>query len=284
MELRRKRLANAERVTELVDSAFASRYHDLATMLRLSSAAVALAEEKRQELPADLVVAAWTQYGNALRIAGRYQEAERALERAAELPASDLSTRTHLLEVKASLHRNTDRFESAAQFLTVAIDAHKSIGDSHSEARTWNLLGIVYLDMKNRSRALRAFQTALDLLGPDAPLDIIASTGHNLLETLIADGRLSAAASALMILEPFYRRLTSTRLSAKVEGLRARLCRELQQLPAAQLAYERAYALLLTEPRFPELPELPDLLKEMAELEAAMSKSPVSSEPETGGE
>jgi tetratricopeptide (TPR) repeat protein len=272
MELRRKRLANAERVKELVDSAFASRYHDLATMLKFSSTAVALAEEKSHELPSDLVVAAWTQYGNALRIAGRYDEAERALERAAALPAADLSTKTHLLEVKASLHRNTDKFESAAQFLTAAIDAHRSIGDSHSEARTWNLLGIVYLDMKDRSRALRAFQTALDLVGPDAPLDLIASTGHNLLETLIADGRLSAASSALMLLEPFYRRLTSTRLSAKVEGLRARLCRELRQFPAAQLAYERAYALLLTEPRFPELPELPDLLKEMADLEATMNE------------
>jgi hypothetical protein len=68
------------------------------------------------------------------------------------------------------------------------------------------------------------------------------------------------------------------RLAAKVEWMRARLCRELQQLHAARLAYERAYALLITEPRSPELS---NLLKEMAELEAAMSKSPVSSETET---
>ncbi len=270
MEPRRNRLANAEKVRELLDSAFASRYHDLATTLKLSSIAVALAEEGEHELPTDLRVAAWTQYGNALRIAGRHREAERALERAAALPNSDPSTRANLLEIKASLHRNTGKLESAAQLLAMAIDEHKSVSDSLGQARAWNLLGVVYLDLRERSRALRAFRTALDLLGPDAPIDALAMTGHNLLETLIADGRLSAAESALALLEPFYRRITSARLSAKAEWLRARLHRELRQFPAAQIAFERAYALLITEPRSPELPTL---LKEMAELEAAMSSS-----------
>jgi tetratricopeptide (TPR) repeat protein len=271
MEQQRKRLASAERVKELVDSAFASRYHDMATMLQFSSAAVALAEEKSAELPADLVVAAWTQYGNALRIAGRDQDSERALDRAAALPASDPSTRANLLEVKASLHRNTGRYESAVQFLTASIDEHRAMGDSLGEARALNLLGIVYRDMEDRAQALRTFQTALDLLGPDAPVDAVAMTGHNLMETLIAAGRLAAATSALALLEPFYRRITSARLSAKAEWIRARLCRELQQFPAAQLAYERAYALLLTEPRFTDLPELPDLVQEMADLKTAMT-------------
>src|ERR1043165_6327864 len=99
---RRRRLASAERVRELLDLAFASRFHDQATMLKLASTAVALAEEKSHVLPPDLLVAAWTLYGNALRIAGRYQEAERALERAAKLPASDPPTRTNLLEIRAS--------------------------------------------------------------------------------------------------------------------------------------------------------------------------------------
>lgn len=273
MGLQRKRLANAERVKELVDSAFASRYHDLATTLRLSSAAVALAEETSQELPPDLMVAAWTQYGNALRIAGRYPEAERALNRAAELPATDPSTKANLLEVRASLHRNLDRYESAAQFLTAAIDEHRATGDPLGEARTLNLLGIVYRDAADHPSAFRAFKAALELLGPDSPVDAVAMTGHNLMETLIDDGRLSAASSALALLEPFYRRITSARLSAKAEWIRARLCRALEQFHAAQLAYERAYDLLRAESRFPDLPELPDLLQEMAELEALMGNT-----------
>ena len=270
MELRRKGVANAERVRELVDSAFATRYHDLEGTLTTASMAVVLAEENRCELPADLIVAAWTEYGNALRIAGRYEESERALERAAAEPTSDLHTRTHLLEVTATLHRVTGRFESAAHLLLSAIEAQRSDGNSDGEARHYNHLGIVYLDSGDRSRALRAFQTSLDLLGPDAPVDALAITGHNLLETLIADGRLSAAAAALALLEPFYRGFTSARISAKAEWLRARLCRELRHFSAAQLAFERAYALLITEPR---APELPTLLKEMAELEATMSSS-----------
>ncbi len=51
MPLRRKRLTPAERLRKLVDSARTSRNRDLPTMLRLSSAAVALAEEKIAELP-----------------------------------------------------------------------------------------------------------------------------------------------------------------------------------------------------------------------------------------
>ena len=202
MRLQRNRLAAAAKVRELVDSAFASRYHDVTAMLQLSSMAVALAEERRDELPIDLVVAAWTQYGNALRIAGRYEEAERALEQAAALPAADPTTRTHILEIKASLYRNTGRLESAAQFLTVAIDAHRSIGDSHAEARTWDLLGIVCVELGEHPRALRAFQTALDLLGPNAPFDVVASTGHNLVKALTLDGRLSAAPPAAGLRAP----------------------------------------------------------------------------------
>jgi len=263
MNLHHKPVANAVRVREMVDAAFAARYQNLSEMLRISSRAVALAEEKSDELPPDLVVAAWTQYGNALRIAGDYEKAEKALERATALPVSDLPTKIHLLEVTASLHRNTDRFESAADFLTVAIDAYKSLGDPIGEARTHNLLGLVCLDWGDRPRALRAYQTALDLLGPDAPTDIVAATGHNLVETLIEDGRLGAAAAALALLEPFFRRFPTEALIAKTEWLRARLCRELKQFTAARFAFERAYALLRTEPR---CRELADLIKEMSEL------------------
>ncbi len=259
------RIANAQTVRELVDSAVAARYQDLTTLLSLSSAAVALAEEKSDELPADLVVAAWTQYGNALRIAGRYQEAERALDRAAAQPAFDPPTRIELLEVRACLHRNTGRFESAARFLTTAIEAQRSSGCAHDEARTYNLLGIVYLDAGDRPQALRAFRTALRLVGPNTPLDLVVSAGHNLFETLIATGRFLAASAALVSLEPYYGRITSARLSGKAEWMRARLCRGLRQVPAAELAYERAYALLSTEAR---AGELADLVKEMTSLPA----------------
>lgn len=263
MVRRYKRVASAAAVRELIDSAFATRYHDLEATLKSASMAVVLAEEKRAQLSTDLIVAAWTEYGNALRIAGRYQDADRALERAAAEPVSDPATKIHLLEVTASLHRVTSRFESAVGLLNSAIEVQKSIGDSNAEARHYNHLGIVYLDQGDRRRALLAFETALNLLAPDAPLDVVASTGHNLVETLIADDRLSAAASALVLLEPFYRSLTSARLAAKTEWMRARMFRKLQHLAAARRAYDRAYTLLSTEPRSPELAEL---AKEMADL------------------
>lgn len=263
MVLRHRRVATSERVRQLIDSAFATRYHEVDKMLELSSTAVALAEERHGELSDDLMASAWTQYGNALRIAGRYPEAERALDRAATFPASDLSTKIHLFEVTSSLYRSTGRLDSATRLLRSAIEAYRSSGDTAGEARTQNLLGIVYLDKGELRKALRAYQAALDLLEPNSPLEFFASTSHNLLEGLIADGRLGAAASVITLLEPLQGQLTSARLSAKAMWMRARLCRELKHFDAARIAYQRAFDLLSTEPRSPELAEL---AQEMADL------------------
>ena len=250
---------DAQTVRALVVSAFEARYHKLTELLSLASTAVAVAEEKADVLPVDLVTAAWMHYGNALRIAGQYQEAERALERAAARPASDLQTRVELLEVRAALHRNTGRLDSAARFLVSALKAQTSV--SPSIVRTCNLLGLVALEAGDRPEALRFFNTALQLVVPDTPFDVVASTGHNLAEALIAEGRYGAASAALMFVEPYYLRLTSARLMAKAEWMRARLWGALHQVPAARWAYERAHAHLSTEPRSHELP---DLVNEMA--------------------
>lgn len=267
MELWRNPLANAERVRQLIDSAFAKRYDDIPAMLRFASAAVVLAEEKIQELPADLVVAAWTQYGNALRVAGQFQEAERALQRAATLPASDAPTRSHVLEVTANLYRSMGRFLEAEHLLTSALDVQRAIGGTDGEGRIYNLLGINYFDSGQPARAVCSYQSALDRYTTATPSEAVTMTGHNLVEALIASGRLASAATLMTILEPSYRRITSGRLAAKVEWARARLLRELRQPSAALLAFERAYEILIKEPRAPELAEL---MKEMARLKAIL--------------
>ena len=188
-------------------------------------------------------MSAWTQHGNALRLTGRYAEAESLLARAAALPVSDLPTSIHLLEVRSSLDRNTGRYESAERFLADALAAHESLADPVGLARIYNLLGLAYSESGDRSRALRAFQTAFSFLGQGAPLDILATTGHNLFHTFVAAGRLDAAEAALASLEPFYSRLTSPRLAAKAAWMRARLFRRLRRLLAARRAYDRAYEL-----------------------------------------
>ena len=252
-----------EEIKNLVDASFACRYADLATMLGHSTAAVALVEVVQDELPAELVVAAWTQHGNALRLTGRYAGAESLLARAAALPVSDLPTRLHLLEVRSSLARNTGRYESAKRFLADALAAHESLADPVGLARIHNLLGLAHAESGDRSQALRAFQTAFSFLGPGAPLEILTTTGHNLFHTFVAAGRLDAAEAALASLEPFYSQLTSTRLAAKAAWMRARLSRRLRRLLAARRAYDRAYELLRTAQPSPELAQL---VQEMADV------------------
>lgn len=263
MSFPRKKVARVEQVRALVDLAFANRYENEATMLKLSSRAVALAEEWREEMPANLMVAAWTQYGNALRISGRFSESERALERAASFPATDPATRIHCLEVTSSLYRSTKRFESAVRLLTSAIEAYRSLGDADGESRAFNLLGIVHFDRGDLPKALHAYRNSLALLGPNTTVEFIASVTINMVESLIANDRLTAAALALKRLDPFFSTLTSSRLRAKAEWKRAQLFRKRKEFDAARHSYAQAWELLSTVPR---LPELPDLAREMAEL------------------
>lgn len=257
------RVAIADSVRELIDLAFATRYHDLEATLKAASQAVVLAEENRHVLSSDLNVAAWTEYGNALRIAGRYADAEKALLQAESLPLSDVRTRIHLLEVRASLERQQFRFQCAESYLATALAEQQALRDPDGEARLRNLLGIIYTDWGKLPRAILSFQDAMALFSPTTPLDVAVSTGHNLFEALIAANRLEDASATLLMLEPYYRQLNSPRITAKSEWMRARLCRALDQIPAARLAYESAYKLLSTEPRSPELVEL---AAEMADL------------------
>jgi tetratricopeptide (TPR) repeat protein len=251
------RSGDAQAVRELVESAFNSRYDNLTNLLSISSAAVAAVEEKGHTLPPDLVVAAWTMHGNALRMTGQYEEAQRALEQAAELlPLADRQRRIEYLEVQASLHRNTGKLESAARLVGAVIEAEIPLRCSPFAVRACNLMGLVMLDAGGRSQALRWFQLALNFVVPETPVDLVASAGHNMVETLLAEGRFEEASTAMLTLEPLYKRFKSARLTAKAEWLRARMCRAVDQPAAARLAYERAHEALRTEPRSPELLDL----------------------------
>lgn len=254
---------DAQTARALVHSVFEARYHDLTRLLSLAGAAVAFVEERPGVLPAEVVASAWLQSGNALRIIGQHEAAEQALERAGELPVADLQTQVELLEVRAALHRAAGRLEEAVQSLTAALALQRPLGGGPLQSRTYNLLGLVWLESEERPRALDCFRTALERVEPSTPYDLAASAGHNLIETLLAEGQLATASAAMVSLGPLYERVRSSRLSGKAEWMRARLCYALRQIPAARLAYERAYEFLCRDPRAPELPVL---TAEMAEI------------------
>lgn len=255
--------AAAEEINHWVAASFAARYHDLASTLQQSRQAVDLVESSREQMPAGLAAAAWTQYGNALRLTGRYDEAETALAKAGELPHIP-TTAAQLLSVKASLYRNSGRLECAAECLTAAIRKHKSLIDPAGEARLHNLLGVIYEESGKLPQAFLSFRNAMALFRPGMPPDVVVATGHNLLGTMIAANRLEDAAAAAILLEPNYRHLSSPRIKAKEEWMRARLCRAMNRIPAARLAYDRACEILSAEQ--PVSPELAALTAERASL------------------
>src|ERR1043165_4479861 len=197
-------------IKNLVDASFAARYDDLTASLDASRSAVALAEENLEEVPADLVAAAWTQYGTALRLTGRFAEAGEALARAGERCLSDQPTPTsaHLRSVQASLHLNTGSVASAVDCLLAAIADLQALGDPSGEARLHALLGVVYKDWGKFPEGFQSYQNAMARVAPATPLHVVVAASHNLFAALIEAGRLEDAAAALAVLEPHYRRLT----------------------------------------------------------------------------
>src|SRR6185295_20160773 len=83
---------------------------------------------------ADFQSRAWTELGNAYRIAGNLQAAETAIGRAAELhgkgTADELSG-ARLFNVQAALYGDQRRFPAALAALDVVRAVYSKLGDTH---------------------------------------------------------------------------------------------------------------------------------------------------------
>jgi tetratricopeptide (TPR) repeat protein len=213
--------------------------------MQAASAAVLLAEQN-PAIPADLCVAAWTQFGNALRFAGRSRQAEAALKKAFSYltPESDLRTRANLLEICASLYRVQGRFEESEEYLVQAIEIHKQLGDSQAEARDLILIGISCYDASLFARAASTYQRALNLLDEQSDSLLYVSACHGLIDTLWAGGRSQAAATAMTIAEPVFETVTEGHLVGKITWLKARIYLAIGDEARAAEAYLEAKQLL----------------------------------------
>ncbi len=212
--------------------------------MQTASAAVLLAE--KPGTPGDLRAAAWTQYGNALRFSGKFREAEAALEKAFRLltPESDLKTRTNLLEITASLHRECGRLAEAEKCLAEAIEIQQRLGIREEEACDLVLCGICCKDAKHFARALSCHERALQLLDEDSNPILYVSACHGLIDTLTAAGRAEAAAKAFALVQPIYRSVSDVQLVGRIAWQRGRICLALGDKAEAVKAYSEAKSLL----------------------------------------
>ncbi len=149
---------------------------------------------------ADLLSRASASYGNSCRIAGDLDEAQEALDQAAELltqGTGDLADRARIYEFKASLEAARGNYDSALAALDAAYALHIERDDVHMAGRDLITKGL-YLGHTGRSRdAFRLTQRGLGMVDETREPGLVLSAIHNQLWFLVESGRLREARSLL---------------------------------------------------------------------------------------
>jgi tetratricopeptide (TPR) repeat protein len=149
---------------------------------------------------ADLLSRASAGYGNACRIAGDLDEAQQALDRAAELlpqGTGDLGDRARLYEFQASLEAARGHYVPALEALDAAYALHFERGDAHLAGRDLITKGL-YTGHMGRSRdAFHLTRRGLDMVDEAREPGLVLSAIHNQLWFLVESGRLREARSLL---------------------------------------------------------------------------------------
>jgi tetratricopeptide (TPR) repeat protein len=167
-------------------------------MRRISRQAVLIARGLSSQT--DLLSRAWAVYGNACRIAGDLEEAQQALDRAAEILGTEGGNpedRARLYELQASLEsaRGNDALALAA--LDAAYALHQERGDRHMAGRALITKGL-YTGWAGRSReAFRITQRGLDMVDEAREPELVLAAIHNQIWFLVETGRLREARSLL---------------------------------------------------------------------------------------
>jgi tetratricopeptide (TPR) repeat protein len=195
-------LAPEPKVVELLlDRSHAARYNDSREMIRYARLARAMAERcdawsaGGQAQLADLRARAWGQLGNALRVAGRLNQASKALRRArtyCDNGTGDRLLAVRLLNWKGCLYTFQRRFADAIVLLDEAIEISQDLGDRLELAKTLVNKGIAAVYSGDPDTAIGVLDRAIPLIG-SADSHLLFAAHHDLIVCYLEAGRLKEA-------------------------------------------------------------------------------------------
>ncbi|HKI05811.1 MAG TPA: hypothetical protein VKK31_27775 [Thermoanaerobaculia bacterium] len=194
-----------ELVEALLERAWALRHEDLAGMRRTARLSVLAANGLSRKIygaskVADIRCRASAAYGNACRIAGELDEAQQALDRAADLLAKgtgDPLIRAQLYEFQASLEAARGHFVLALTALDAAHAIHLERGDRHMAGRALIAKGLHTGRTGQPREASRLTQQGLEMVDEARDPGLVLSAIHNQLWFLVESGRPREARSLL---------------------------------------------------------------------------------------
>ena len=237
------RFAHPAVIQALIQASHALRFQDPARMLHLAGLALLAAdacpvEAAGSELKqADLRAQARWQYGNSLRVLGRFREAEEALATSRQLLKTgthDPRLRAQLCSQIASLRMAQRRFSEAIRLNEEAEEVYAEIGDDHEIATTLVRKAISLLYGGAAEEAIRTLNQAIPLIEPERDPHLLLAACHNLVRCYIDLGRPEHALSIYSETRDLYKRSDDPLIRLRAAWQEGLLLRDLGHLKAAE--------------------------------------------------
>ncbi|MFL6259460.1 MAG: hypothetical protein ACJ76Y_07095 [Thermoanaerobaculia bacterium] len=235
-------------VRALIDRSHASRYKDadetlqLAQLARIASEACSPDGAGGEMRLADLRTRAWGQYGNALRLCGRPQEAEGAFATAREYRrqgTGDPMLHAWLLERMTPLYIFQKCFKEAVEMCEEAGKIYQELGENQLLASTLVQKAIATLYSGEAVQAVRILNQAIPLIdGEDSHLLMAAC--HNLIRCYIDLDRPDQALALYSEIRALYQESDDPLIVLRLAWQEGVLLRDLGHLRAAETALLRA--------------------------------------------
>ncbi|HEV7505111.1 MAG TPA: hypothetical protein VGS07_09385 [Thermoanaerobaculia bacterium] len=215
-EEERTAFEGAPLVELVMERSWASRYGDPQRMIMLAETARVLADNLSvrrygRKVVADLQARAWTELGNAYRVADKLGAAETALRRAAACARQGTGNQklvVHILYRWTAVLRDQRALPDSAEILELIIPYFQRMGDHETLRSALIGLGRVYEQGNEPEKAVMVILQALRLIVPDpeSPRLLLLSGINALAVNLAGAGEFEAARAVLARSRRLYRR------------------------------------------------------------------------------
>ncbi|HXO20786.1 MAG TPA: hypothetical protein VOA87_12790 [Thermoanaerobaculia bacterium] len=188
---------------------------------------------------ADLRAGAWGQLGNALRVAGRLEEAEEMMQAAlgyAQSGTGDLALRARLLCQTASLLSYQRHCDSALGLLDESEGIYLEIGERHSLACTNVTRAVAYAYAGEPDRAVQVLEAIVRRIDGEEDPHLLLAARHNLMRAYIDLQQPEKALALISEMRELRRQLEEPLILLRSSWQEGMLFRILGYLEAAEAA------------------------------------------------
>lgn len=196
----------------------------------------------------DLRARAWSYIANSRRVRYDLQGSEEAFETAffhLHQGIGDTTERAPLLELKALLRRIQHRFPECQKLLQRAVSIFREVGDRHNTGRCLEAAATAYNFQGEPEQAILVSEEAIPLLEPSREPRALLYAQHNLVDYLIAAGRLMEAQGLLARVRPLYQQFPEPYTQSRLKWVEGKIARGLGRYREARMLLQGAHDGLL---------------------------------------